>query len=161
MYRVLTIGGEEYRLEYSIEASLYSDCVESVSILMTQISSGENPDMKESERIKSVLSGIANIPKTALQMFYAGLIEAHGPNGDGRVPDLLTAKALVKTFLTEHKDDETGNFYGLMEMCLDQMGEDGFFKLAGLEAAISEPDPKRKPKVPQDHKKSEKKASGK
>ena len=27
MYKILTIGGEDYKLEYTIEAALYSDCV--------------------------------------------------------------------------------------------------------------------------------------
>lgn len=28
--------------------------------------------------------------------------------------------------MTEHKDDEQGNFYGLFAMCIEQMEEDGF-----------------------------------
>ena len=28
MYKTLTIGGKDYKLEYTIEASLYGDCIE-------------------------------------------------------------------------------------------------------------------------------------
>ena len=28
MYKILEIGGKEYKLEYTIEASLYDECVE-------------------------------------------------------------------------------------------------------------------------------------
>lgn len=31
MYKVLNIGGQEYKLEYSIEASLYADCISNLT----------------------------------------------------------------------------------------------------------------------------------
>jgi len=134
MYKVLNIGGKDYKLEYSIEASLYADCVANLTGVMTDISSARSEN-----DIKKVLSGISNIPQTALTMFYAGLMEAHGthPDGDGKVPDIHTAKRLIRQYIKEHTEDETGNFYGIMEICINQMGEDGFFKLVGLEAMMN------------------------
>ena len=32
MYKVLMIDGKEYKLEFSIEASLYNDCIEKIKI---------------------------------------------------------------------------------------------------------------------------------
>ena len=153
MYKVITINGKDYHLEYSIEASLYADCVTKITTLLTDIESGQ-----ATEDIKKLLSGFSNIPQTALTIFYAGLMEAHGnhPDGDGSVPDIQTAKRLIAEYIKEHKDDETGNFYGVMQMCIDQMGEDGFFKLVELEAMMASA-PKKPRKTPQDHKK----ASGK
>ena len=78
MYKSLMIGGKDYKLEYSIEASLYADCTASLTGLMTEIQiAGENKD------IKKVISEISNIPQTALTMFYAGLMEHHGSHPDG------------------------------------------------------------------------------
>lgn len=155
MYKVLNIGGQDYKLEYSIEASLYAECVASLTSLMSDIeTAGDEND------VKKALVGISNIPQTALTMFYAGLMEAHGTHsdGDGKVPDIQTAKRLVALYIKEHKEDETGNFYGIMQMCIEQMGEDGFFDLIGMTAmANTVAKPKKPKKLPQDHKK----ASGK
>lgn len=154
MYKVITIGGEEYRLEYSIEASLYADCVSKLMSLMTDVETAG-----QEENIKKLFSGVSNIPDTTLSMFYAGLLEAHGLEGDNKVPNIQAAKKLLSQYIKEHKDDETGNFYGVMEMCIGQMGEDGFFNLVGLDSMMESmtENPKKQRKVPQDHKK----ASGK
>lgn len=151
MYKLLTINGNDYKLEYTVEASLYADCVSQLTNLMTDIDAAEsNGD------IKNIIRGISNIPQTALTLFYAGLMEAHGTHadGDGKVPDLATAKRLIFQYIKEHSNDETGNFYGIMQMCIEQMGEDGFFKLTGLEAMMNAATEKAKKvtKMPQDHK---------
>ena len=135
MYKVLRIGGRDYKMEYSIEASLYADCTASLTGLMTEIQiAGNNKD------IKKVISEISNIPQTALTIFYAGLMEHHGlhPDGDGTVPDIQTAKRLIAQYLKEHSEDDTGNFYSIMQMCIEQMGKDGFFKLTGLEGMMNQ-----------------------
>ena len=135
MYKVLRIGGRDYKMEYSVEASLYADCTSSLTGLMTEIQiAGENKD------IRKVISEISNIPQTALTIFYAGLMEHHGlhPDGDGTVPDIQTAKRLIVQYLKEHSEDDAGNFYSIMQMCIEQMGEDGFFKLTGLKGMMSQ-----------------------
>lgn len=155
MYRIMNIAGEEYKLEFSFEASLYSECVESVIKLL----GGLSTDGADSNVVASIAQHIGNLPTTVTHVFHAGLLEHHGVDGDGRVPDQKTAKELMKKFFKEHADDEDGNFYGLLNICMEQMGEDGFFKLIGLEGLIG---PEKKPaKVPQDHKKPAKKASEK
>lgn len=157
MYKLLKIGSKEYKLEYSIEASLYDECVKSVMNTLLATSGGVDKTPEE------MISGMANIPNTALTVFYAGLLQYHGdsPDADGSVPNLATAKKLAAQFIQEHKDDEQGNFYGIFAMCLDQMEEDGFFKLTGLEtfmddlnvAAKPKKAPKKAPKKPTDHQK--------
>ena len=135
MYKSLNIDGKEYHLEYSIEASLYADCV---TTLMDFLSGMDGED--DTEKIKNTIVSLSTMPKVAITIFYAGLIEAHGthPDGDGSVPDLNTAKQLVRRYMNEHKDDETGNFYGILQMCIDQMTEDGFFKLIGLTEMVNQ-----------------------
>ena len=153
MYSILKIGDKEYKLEFSFEASMYSDCVSSVM----KIISG----MSESDA-ESVISSMADLPKTAVTLLYAGLLEHHGSEGDRAVPDKRTAKALAKQWILEQGED--GNFYTLMKLCIDQMGEDGFFKLTGLEDMMSsteDEEVKPVPKTPQDHKKKTRKATEK
>lgn len=156
MYKVLQIGGKDYKLEYSIEASLYADCTASLTGLMTEIQiAGDSKD------IKRIVSELSNIPQTTLTIFYAGLMEHHGvhPDGDGSVPDIQTAKHLIARYLKEHSEDDTGNFFGIMQMCIEQMGEDGFFKLTGLEGMMNQFNQTAKPN--RATRRAEAKASGK
>lgn len=156
MYKVLQIGGKDYKLEYSIEASLYADCTASLTGLMAEIQiAGDSKD------IKRIVSELSNIPQTTLTIFYAGLMEHHGvhPDGDGSVPDIQTAKHLIAQYLKEHSEDDTGNFFGIMQMCIEQMGEDGFFKLTGLEGMMNQFSQTAKPN--RATRRAEAKASGK
>ena len=138
MYKVLNISGKDYKVEFSVEASLYGECTEKVI------------------NLKANFKGISDITKVALSMFYAGLMEHHGTEeGDGEVPDKKTAKILLKSYIKENN----GNFWSVMEMLLDQMGEDGFFKLIGLEEMMSPMTEEKEPKKPQDHKKKQPKVS--
>lgn len=144
----LNIGGKDYNIEFTIEASLYNECTEKVTNLMVSI--GEAQDKAD---IKSVLSSMSDIPQTTLTMFYAGLLEHHGADvGDGAIASIRDAKLLIRKYFDEHKEDDKGNFYSVMEMLIEQMGEDGFFRQIGLEQMMKKGS--QKPvKVPQDHKK--------
>lgn len=119
--KVLEIGGKSYTVEYSIEASLYSDCTVKVIDLMSAMDS-KNP--------KEVIGKMADIPQVTITMLHAGLLENHSDE----IEDEKETKALLKKYLAEHKDDEGGNFYSVLELLLECMGDDGFFKLIGLEA---------------------------
>lgn len=152
----LTIGGKDYHIEFTIEASLYNECTEKVTGLLSSIGEAANK-----EELKGILSSIADIPQTTLTMFYAGLLEHHGEEGDRTILSKKDAKKLIKQYLEEHKEDNTGNFYGVMEMLIGQMGEDGFFELIGLGQMMSQTTEQKTPKVPQDHKKKATKATKK
>jgi hypothetical protein len=149
MYKVLNINGEEYKLEFSVEASLYGECIDRIATLMMMVSTAESDN-----DMKSLLAGISDLPRTTLQCFYAGLMEHHNlESGDGRVKNLQDAKRLAVALI---KGEDTGvdNWYDLLMICADQMREDGFFDLVGLGES------EKKPKiVPQDHKRKTK-ASG-
>lgn len=147
MYKIITINGEDYKLEFSIEASLYHECIEKITGVMFDIDSGQTAN-----DYKQLLSGMSDIPNTAVICFYAGLLEHHGRDGgDGRVPNLSTAKQLVKSLIRD-ENSEVDNFYDLFSICIDQMGEDGFFDLIGLPSML-DVEKKKEPKKPQDHKK--------
>lgn len=145
--KVINIGGKDYTFEFTIEASLYNECTEKVVSLMSSME-----DAKDKESTKELISSMSNIPQTALTMFYAGLLEHHGEDGDGSVMDKKDAKALIKKYFAEHKDDETGNFYGVMSLMIDIMEDDDFFSQIGLNQ-LAEGQTKKQPKTPQDHKK--------
>lgn len=147
MYKILRIEGEDYKFEFSIEASLYNNCIEKITSLMLNVDTGQTTG-----DAKTLISSVSDIPSTAVECFYAGLLEHHGSEGDGRVPNIAEAKRLVKVML---RDEESGydNWYDIITLCTEQMREDGFFDLIGLSG---EPKKKRQPKVPQDHKRKEK-----
>lgn len=149
MYKVINIGGEDYKLEFTIEASLYNDCIERVVSLMYGIDEGG-----ANQNFRQVLSELSDVPNTAMSCFYAGLLEHHGKTGDGSVPNIQTAKRLA-TELIRDENSEVKNWYDLLTLCIDQMGEDGFFDLIGLTALLNSDipnTPKRAKKTPQDHK---------
>lgn len=171
MYKILTIGGKEYKLEYTIEASLYDECTERLINFFGNTMGIANADqltdgMEEEQKIearktlmKNSISGISNLPQTALAIFYAGLLEYHGPEGDNTVRSKQDAKQIVKEYFKEHKEDGTDNFYDLLSICLEQMVEDGFFNRTGLEKIVAQNE--AAPKKNRAQRRAEAKASGK
>lgn len=139
MYKVLKIGSEDYKFEFSIEASLYGDCIEKITGLMMNVELGQD----EASR-KYLVSGLADIPSTAATCFYAGMLEHHGKEeGDGKVPNLSAAKRLAVTLLKD-ENSEYENWYDILNLCMEQMSEDGFFGLVGLGDLLGTQTPKRK-----------------
>lgn len=155
MYKSLTIDGEIYKLEFSVEASLYSDCVQKVTSIMADVYSGQ-----EDKDMKQILAGFSDIPSTAVTCFFAGLLEHHGVEADGRVPNFKTAKQLAVKLIRDEENADILNWYDVFTLCVDQMGEDGFFELIGLTDMMGFKRERPKP-IPQDHKKKTRtKASG-
>lgn len=142
--KTITISGKEYKIEYSIEASLYNECTEKVTSLMTDIAVAQG-----SESLHSVISAMANVPQTALHMFHGGLLE----HQEGIT--FAESKKLLAAFLKENKEsEEFGSFYSVMGMLIEEMTEDGFFGLIGLDKLFA-PTTQKKSKTPQDHKKKQ------
>lgn len=149
---VIKVGRDEYTIEFTFEASLYGECTEKVIAFMSAI-----PENGTADEIKNFITSLSDIPSTTLTMFYAGLLEHHGEDGDGSVASKKDAKSILKLYMEENKDNEDGTFYAVMEKMIAQMGEDGFFDRIGLTKILSAEEPKKK--VPQDHKKSTKKTT--
>lgn len=146
--KVLNIGGVDYTFEFTIEASLYSECTEKVTGLMANAGMAQAEEGNAMEQVKGMLSTMADIPTVAMTMFYAGLMEHHSDT----VRSLKDAKVLVKKYLAEHKDDDKGNFYAIMQDMMECMADDDFFKLIGLDKMF-QTESKKVTKMPQDHKK--------
>ena len=142
--KVIKIGNKEYKFEFTIEASLYGECTEALTVFLTEVgTAGGN--------LKEVLKSISNIPQTALTLFYAGLLEHHGEEGDGTVTTKKDAKCLIKQYFEDKKDTDEADFYSIMALMIGVMEEDGFFKRTGLEKMLAAGE--KTPKKPQDHKK--------
>lgn len=146
--KIITINSKEYTLEYTMEASLYKDGIEELTRYMMRM----DPSMLETP--EAVISSIADLPHAVLKMFYAGLLEYHSEE----VKSEKDAKKLLKEYFAEHKEDETGNFYGMMGIVFECMKDDGFFNQLGLTQMLAtEEVPNEKvTKIPQDHKRKTK-----
>lgn len=143
--KIIKIGNKEYKFEFTIEASLYGECTEALTAFLSDVgTTGGN--------LKEVLKSISDIPQTALTLFYAGLLEHHGEDGDGTVLCKKDAKRLIKQYFEDKKDTDEADFYSVMALMIGVMEEDGFFKRTGLEKVL-EAGMKKAPKKPQDHKK--------
>lgn len=152
MYKILTVNGKDYKLEYTIEAALYKDGVDRLIDFIgglggaqseSDITKDLDPESKTKIRIQIVnnlKSEITNLPNTALKLFYMGLLQHHGEDGDGTVPDIKSAKKLMTQYFAEQDSVENGvnDFAALLSVCMNQMGEDGFFKRTGLEKIMAQ-----------------------
>ena len=130
MYKVLKIGDRDYKLEYTIEASLYDEGIDTTLKFISAAGMPKEEDLEKytpeqqieirKQVVDNIMKSMTNLPKTAMDLFYMGLLEYHG---SGKYAD--------------HTEDGTGTFYDILSMCLDQMAEDGFFKRTGLEKLMS------------------------
>lgn len=133
--RRLTINNKEYTFKFSIEASLYDKCTESAMNMLMGAVIAENGDA-----IATNVRMIAQVPKTALTLFYAGLLEYHGAAGDKSVMSMEDAKELAIAYMEESKT----NFHDLLALMMDIMGEDNFFDLVGLTSILTEEKPRKR-----------------
>lgn len=125
MYLELEVGKKTYKIEYSIEASLYSNCTEKIYKLLAVLGDG-------TDDINLAIEQMAGLPQTTLTLLYAGLMEHHGELGDETVLSIKDAKKILRTYLIEHKEDEDGSYAGLFRKLFNQMSEDNFLKLIGM-----------------------------
>ena len=166
--RLLTIGGNEYKVEFYFEAAEYKDCVDKVFKVVSGgyiMKRGITGKEDKSEMATAMMDGTADMfsdmASLSITCLYAGLLE------NNPVEDEKAARALFKQFVKENPDDERATFPGMYEFLKKCMEEDGFFKLTGLdkylkdmseamEKAIKEAEKEKEqstlPKVPTDRK---------
>lgn len=152
MYKLLKIKNREYKLEYTVRASLYEDCIEtmvnlfgSVAGIMTEDSMTKdlNPNDKlevQKSLMEALRRQVYGLPNITLTLFYAGLMEYHGTgrNGDGTIRSKDDAESLVYDYFEDHKDDGLDTFADILSICVSQMQEDGFFRRVGIEKLLSQ-----------------------
>ena len=123
----LTIGGKDYTFEYTIAASLCDLCVQKVTKLIFGV-----VDAKTDEDLDKMVHSITDIFGTAFALFYGGLLEHHSDE----IKSEKDAKALLAEYFKENTDREKYNYYTLFESLLEQVREDGFFELLGLDTMM-------------------------
>lgn len=152
------VDGKVFKLEYTFEAAENSKCVDA----MTDIFGGAmmakiDGTKSEALQIRDFLMSVSDLPRMAMDMFYAGLLECHGEEGDGTITSRMDAKRLYKQFCKENPDDAMAvSYYGLITVISEQMVEDGFFKRTGLEDILENVGiASKEVKKPEDHKKKQ------
>lgn len=119
------IDGKEFTIKYGLTALIdSSECVEPIIKL---IHLNEQKDIPLNKRFGPAMRDISQI--TSL-LFYAGLLEHHGEDGDKTVLSLNDAKSLLKKYFKENAEETT--FIGLLAELIGQMDKDNFLALLGM-----------------------------
>lgn len=156
------VENKEYTLEYTFEAAENQKCVDAMTdifggAMMTKIDESKS----EALQIRDFLMTISDLPRMAMDMFYAGLLENHGEDGDGTITSRLDAKRLYKKFCKENPDNAMAeSYYGLITAISEQMEKDGFFKRTGLADILENmnnavQETEKETKKPTDHKRKQ------
>lgn len=132
----ITINNKEYSIEFTIEASLYDECTKSIMDTFIGIAEGSDNLNRTEYALKSLVETISNLPQKTLTVFYAGLLEHHGPEGDGSIKSKNDAKKVLADYLRENKKSYRDVMTELMEI----MADDSFFDLIGLTQITKEID---------------------
>ena len=132
----ITINNKEYIFEFTIEASLYDECTK--SFMDTFVKGGMVQGAAELNDVEAALDNlldtIANLPQKTLTLFYAGLLEHHGVEGDGSVQSKSDAKKLLAAYLKESNK----SFRDVITEMTQLMADDHFFELIGLDKMTDE-----------------------
>ncbi len=156
----IMIGGKEYTFEFTIEATLYDTGIEEVlnqmiGLGVVQAEADSASTMEERMNVvRAYVREQSSFTRDALSMFYAGLVEHHGADGDidHSIQSKGDAKALLRKYLDENEDLDMYMVYTEM---IEEIGKDNFFKKVGYDKMFQMPGEKKAPKTPQDHKKKE------
>lgn len=132
----ITINKKEYTLEFSIEASLYDECTKSIMDMIVKggMVQGAAEANNAEDALNNLIQTIADLPQRTLTLFYAALLEHHGPEGDGSIQGRSDAKKVLADYLKEKKK----SFRDVFGEMMDLMGKDNFFDLTGLSQIAKE-----------------------
>lgn len=131
-----TVDGTAYKLEFSFESAMDSDCVQNMFNMLTgayiykSLPGSPTSKVTENMGIIATVEGFskmfADTPKVCGIAFRAGLRENH--------PDLTDSKA--KELMKRYMKNKKFGFNDLFNDLVECMEEDGFFKLTNLDEAI-------------------------
>lgn len=122
--KTIKIGGNDYKFEYTIEASLYPEC--SKIIMDIFVGYGKTQGYAETnnvdEMFNELVKSVSEIPQKALSLFHAGLLEHHDLSEE-------ESKALLKDYIKESGK----SFSDILNELMGIVGEDNFFELIGVD----------------------------
>ena len=129
-----TISGKEYTFEFGIEATLYNDVTESImnTFVTAGIAQNEATGGNVKDAMKTIVQSMSDIPQRAITLFYAGLLEHHGPSGDGSVKSINDAKTIMVQYMKENGI----SMYEIMSEMTELMASDNFFEMIGLDKML-------------------------
>lgn len=114
----LTINNKEYTITFGTEAAYHPEAIEETARMFLD-------NLVKGVSIKRMISFMAAVPKATLTLFYAGLLEHHGENGDRSIRKENDAKKLLKAYFAENPDV---SFADLLSELVKQIGEDDFIE---------------------------------
>lgn len=122
--RTITIDGKDYKIEYSIEASLYEDCAGCLMELFINdgITEGSVQTGNINNAVASIRKSLAGIPMRTLTLFYAGLME-----------NQTITKAEAKELLKKYLKESGKSYVDVQNELVAIVEEDCFFELIGLD----------------------------
>lgn len=139
----IKINGNIYKIEYSIEASLYEECSECVMDFFVKMGMADGAaEIGDNEgAVNNIVKTITGIPVKTLTLFYAGLLEHHS--------DTIRSKDEAKTLLKDYLKESGKSFVDVFKELTDIVNEDNFFEMIGLNQMFqteSNTEPKKKKK---------------
>lgn len=122
--KTITIGGKDYKVEYSIEASLYPDLTGALmdSLISIGVGKGAAESNDTTTVFETMKSTVSNMPVKALTLFHAGLLEHHDLSFD-------ESKELFKQYIKESKKSA----YDVFSELMTEVNNDNFFEMIGLD----------------------------
>jgi len=119
----LTINGKKYTFCYTIAATLCDDLLENV----VAIAGAANGD---EESASLVIAG--RLPKLTKALFYGGILQMHGEDGDNTVKSAKDADRLLKQYMQENDGKREGTLIYIFNALYEQMGQDNFLSRIGI-----------------------------
>lgn len=120
----LKIGGKTYTIVYTVEATMCEDLLENVTGMVGNIAGKKGADQN------AALLG--KMPSLTKSLMYGGLLQMHGPRGDGSVTSKEDAENLLFQYLTENEGKREGKLAYLFNALYSQMGDDNFLSRIGI-----------------------------
>lgn len=118
------IDGKEFVIEYGPVAML--SCPECIGQVLSLVHLNEQKDIPLNRRFETIRK---DVPQITSLLFYAGLLEHHGEDGDKTVLSLNDAKSLLKKYFRENAE---ATFLDLLAGLIEQMTKDDFLALLGM-----------------------------
>ena len=119
------IDGKEFTIKYGLTAVV--DSPEYIEPIIKLSHLNEQKDIPLSKRFGPAMR---DVPQITSLLFYAGLLEHHGEDGDKTVLSLNDAKSLLKKYFKENEEETT--FLDLLAELTEQMAKDDFLALLGM-----------------------------
>ena len=135
--KTITINGNDYKIEYSIEASLYEDCAGCLMdfFINSGMAEGAAGAGDATTAVNGLKATLISIPQRTLTLFYAGLMENHE-----------MSKAEAKELLKQYISESGKSYLDIQNELVAIVEEDNFFDLIGLNKLFPNQESNTKPK---------------